>query len=406
MHASILLQRWLAGACPFIHRRRLDALLLAVDALVHGRRLTLSELGRHLPGAGSARHGIKRLDRLLGNGHLHRERVRVYRAIAAHVLADQIRPVVLVDWSDLAPVAGRQTHLVLKAALAVQGRAITLYEEVHTRSAYNGAGVHRRFLERLATVLPVHCRPIVVSDAGFKGPWFEAVERHGWDWLGRVRGLVHHSTDAGASWAPASALHPTATAKARAIERVALGKRRGTAATLVLVSKYVRGRGRPHRGNGSAAKAGRRRHKEPWLLATSLPASVYRPERIVALYARRMQIELTFRDDKGPRFGWALDYSGTRSVERRQVLLLIAALATLAAWLAGLAAEREGRARAVHGGGSGGRRTHSTVFTGRQVLVREPPWLTGEKPEAVWGWLPLVLMLTAEFLFDSVCGET
>ena len=70
-----------------------------------------------------------------------------------------------------------------------------------------------------------------------------------------------------------------------------------------------------------------------------------------------------------------------RYEERRQALLLIAALVTLAAWLAGLAAEREGRARAVHGGGSGSRRTHSTVFTGRQALVREPPWLTGEKLE-------------------------
>lgn len=404
MHAYSVLHRWLGDACPGIHRRRLHALLLAVEALVHGQRLTLSELGRHLPGC--ARHAIKRIDRLLGNRHLHTERVGIYRALAAHLLGEQERPIVLIDWSDLAPIGGRRTHLVLKAALSVRGRAITLYEEVHTVRAYNRASVHRRFLTRFASVLPEHCRPILVTDAGFRGPWFQAVEAQRWDWLGRVRGVVHHSTDAGHSWQLASTLHPQATARARTIGRAWLGKRQCVRATLVLVRKYVRTRGRPHRGNGSAAKAGRKRHKEPWVLATSLDPARYRPERLVALYARRMQIELTFRDDKGCRFGWQLDYSGSRTIERRQVLLLIAALATLVAGLAGMAAERDAHARALHGGPSRRRRTHSTVFTGRRALQRAPPWLTLEMLESILAVWPLVLMLTTDLLFDSVCGET
>ena len=204
MHAIIVLHRWLADACPFIHRRRLDALLLAVEALVQGQRLTLSDLGRHLPGTGSARHAIKRIDRLLGNRHLHAERCAIYRALAARLLAE-----------------------------------------------YNRPGVHRRFLQRLALVLPAHCRPIIVSDAGFRGPWFEAVEGRGWDWLGRVRGVVQYSTDAGGNWQLVSTLHASTAPKAQAIERVWLGKRRRTRTTLVLIRKYVRGPGRPHRGNGS-----------------------------------------------------------------------------------------------------------------------------------------------------------
>lgn len=406
MHTAIVLQCWLAEACPFIHARRLQTLLLAVEALVQGQRLTLSDLGRHLPGAGSARHGIKRIDRLLGNRHLHAERCAIYRALAARLLAEQSRPIVLVDWSDLAPIGGRQKHVMLKAALSVQGRAITLHEEVHTLAAQNRASVHRRFLERLASILPAHCRPVIVSDAGFRGPWFEAVEAQGWDWLGRVRGVVHYRTEGAKHWQAVSTLHASATPVARSIGAVRLGKRRRTRATLVLVRKYVRGRGRPRRGRSSAAKEGRKRHKEPWLLASSLSTRVYRPERLVALYSRRMQIELTFRDDKGCRFGWQLDYSGSRTVERRQVLLLIAALATLVAWLAGLAAERDSRAQAVHGGSSRARRTHSTVFTGRQALRRAPPWLTDEALESILALLPLALMFTADFLIDSSCGET
>lgn len=407
MHSAIVLQHWLAAACPFIHRARLRALLSAVEALLHGQRLTLSDLGRHLPGVESARHAIKRVDRLLGNDHLHGERCAIYRALATRLLAEQGRPIILVDWSNLAPIGGRQKHVTLKAALSVRGRAITLYEEVHTLAVQNRASVHRRFLERLAGVIPPHCRPVIISDAGFRGPWFEAVAARGWDWLGRVRGVVHYRLDDGECWQAVSTLHASATPVARSIGRVRLGRRGGgTRATLVLVRKYVRGRGRPRRGRSRAAQAGRRRHKEPWLLATSLSTRVHHPERLVALYARRMQIELTFRDDRGRRFGWQLDHSGSRTIERRQVLLLIAALATLMSWLAGLVAEREQRARAVHGGFCRARRTHSTVFTGRHALRRAPPWLTGEALVSILAVLPLALMLTADFLTDSVCGET
>ena len=76
------------------------------------------------------------------------------------------------------------------------------------------------------------------------------------------------------------------------------------------------------------------------------------------------------------------------------------------AWLAGLAAERAQRAQAVHGGSSRTQRTHSTVFTGRHALKRAPPWLSEESLESVLTLLPLSLMLTADFLTDSISGET
>ena len=43
------------------------------------------------------------------------------------------------------------------------------------------------FLAHLRAVLPVGCAPILITDAGFRGPWFREVERYGWDWIGRVR---------------------------------------------------------------------------------------------------------------------------------------------------------------------------------------------------------------------------
>ncbi|WP_252360521.1 hypothetical protein, partial [Escherichia coli] len=37
--------------------------------------LTLTELGRNLPTKARTKHNIKRIDRLLGNRHLHKERL-------------------------------------------------------------------------------------------------------------------------------------------------------------------------------------------------------------------------------------------------------------------------------------------------------------------------------------------
>ena len=83
-----------------------------------------------------------------------------------------------------------------------------------------------------------------------------------------------------------------------------------------------------------------RREREPWLLATSLPATSKLAKRVVALYSARMQIEESFRDVKSVRFGIGFELNLTRSKKRLQVLLLIAMFATFILWLLGMAARR------------------------------------------------------------------
>ena len=86
-----------------------------------------------------------------------------YRGLVRWLIGSLERPVIIVDWSDCEP--GRQ-WLMLKAALAVRGRAVTLYEEVHPLSRYNSPRTHRGFLRRFKELVPDGCRPIVVTDAG------------------------------------------------------------------------------------------------------------------------------------------------------------------------------------------------------------------------------------------------
>ncbi len=74
-----------------------------------------------------------------------------------------------------------------------------------------------------------------------------------------------------------------------------------------------------------------------WLLAASLSLAELCVTDIVCLYAKRMQIEQSFRDLKSHRYGCAFEDTLTRDPRRLEMLLLIHALASLLAWLEGLA---------------------------------------------------------------------
>lgn len=76
---------------------------------------------------------------------------------------------------------------MLRAALPVGGRALTLYDEVHPLQNVGNRCVQQAFLRTLQRFLPAGVTPILVTDAGFRSPWFRAVEQLGWTFVGRVR---------------------------------------------------------------------------------------------------------------------------------------------------------------------------------------------------------------------------
>ena len=53
---------------------------------------------------------------------------------------------------------------------------------------YTCPHVHRAFLYRLKQVLPVDFKPVIITDAGFKVPWFKQIRKLGWHYIARVRG--------------------------------------------------------------------------------------------------------------------------------------------------------------------------------------------------------------------------
>ena len=261
MHAMRLLEKWLERNAVIGHQGTVAALVRGVGALLSGGRLALSHLGRHRAGCAFVKHHIKAVDRLLGNRHLHQEREGVYRALARTVLGGVARPVILVDWAD-SGLAHKQ--FVLKAAVPVKGRAISVYEEVHPMRCYNNARTHRRFLHQLQSSLPEGCRPIIVTDAGFRGPWFRDVEALGWDWVGRIRNRIKYLRPETGRWCYIHSLYPQATARVRHIGRRCLSRQHRYWGRLYLVRAWRSRPGRPCKRRTRRAKY-RQMYRTPWL---------------------------------------------------------------------------------------------------------------------------------------------
>ncbi|WP_350940400.1 IS4 family transposase [Vibrio metschnikovii] len=357
--------------CPELHLKRLNSLMLACRALLDSKKLTLTELGRNLPNQARTKHNIKRMDRLLGNRHLHKERLAVYRWHASFVCSGNPMPVVLVDWSD---IREHKRLMALRASIALHGRSITLYEKAFPLSEQCSKSAHDQFLADLASILPPNVTPLIVSDAGFKVPWFKSVEKHGWFWLGRIRGKVQFAELGSENWDPVSKLHTQASSRPKTLGYKKLTKSNPIHCHMALYKSLPKGRKnqRSTRTNchHPSPKIYSAATKEPWVLATNLPPSTRTPKQLVNLYAKRMQIEETFRDLKSPVYGLGLRQSRTNSPERFDIILLIALMLQLMFWLAGLHAQKQGWDRHFQANTVRTRNVLSTVRLGMEVLRR------------------------------------
>ena len=139
MRATSILQAQLREGVKILHAKQWSALWRAVTGLAQGGQLWLTALRRSLPGATADKHRIKAADRLLGNA-------------------------------------------------AIQGALPQLYAVLAAFKRKCSPKAEHEFLTDLVGLVPRHCCPILVSDAGFHMEWLDAVRGLGWDFVGRLRG--------------------------------------------------------------------------------------------------------------------------------------------------------------------------------------------------------------------------
>ena len=374
-----ILHDLLKNQCPNLHQKRLSSLMVAVQSLLDGQQLSLTELGRKISGPVSAKHNIKRIDRLLGNQALYSERLDIYRWHANLLCGANPMPIVLIDWSD---VREQMRHQTLRASISFEGRSVILYERVFPFSQYNSPVSHNPFLRELATILPKRCCPLIITDAGYRNTWFREVEKLGWFWLGRIRGELGFRESGQSKWRSNKTFYPSANEKARYLGFGDLGRKSPIEAYLHLFKARSKGR-----KDQRSSKAGRHHNaqqnyrdssKEPWLLATNLPAESMTSKQLVNLYAKRMQIEESFRDIKSPQYGLGLRHSNTRCTKRFDILLLIAMLAEWVLRLIGFIATKHNWARQFQANTIRNRPVLSLIRLGREVRKRSQHYQINE----------------------------
>lgn len=361
MRASRVLQKCLPESLGQMHALRGRVLLRSVEALVAGRRLTLTDVARAWPGSERIKAPLKAFDRLLSNRRLHAEHEGIY--------ADMAR------WR-------------LRAAVPVGGRTVPVLDMVFPGKQQGAPVAEKHFLKCLAALMPEHARPILITDAGFRSPWFREVSALGWDWLGRLRGTTRvKPIEVGGQndqWVSCRALHVLACERPRTLPPMQINRSHPVACVLAVYRKPAKGRKHITRhGAVARSKLSRQcaaREREPWLVVASPGLAHMSARQLIALYGRRMQIEASFRDLKSHRHGHGFEDSLTHKQHRLSTLLLVNAMASFAQWLAGLGCEATGIDQWLYPA-KRRRKLYSTLRVGREALVRSWPMAP------LWNWM-------------------
>ncbi|AKH64052.1 transposase [Photorhabdus thracensis] len=355
---------------PF-HKYRQNALIDATMALINGASLTLTSIGRFLPGQAQVKNKIKRVDRLLGNTAPHNDIPAIFNNITAMITRQLPLCVIAVDWSGYPS----QEYHVLRASLLCDGRAMPLLSWVVSSEKQNNTLIQNQFLDSLAKAVSSDARVIIVTDAGFKSPWFRHITSLGWDFIGRIRNNVQfHLADSPEIWLKISDCPGTITPKYMGAGTLVKEKKNRINGHFYTYKKLPKGRkSKRSKGRPMYTKTDneyRQSAKEAWLIFSSIDD--LKPREIIKLYSRRMQIEQNFRDEKSERFGFGLRASHSRSAGRMRVLSLLATLSTIVLWLIGYHVENKGLHLRYQANSIKSRRVISYLTLAENVLRHSP----------------------------------
>jgi len=369
MFTEKLLYTALEASCPFIHQTRLNAVMDVAQALQNSQNLSLSEMGRNLPGQSDIKHKIKKVDRLEGNEHLHNELNQLYQGLSAYVFQyisqDKQLPVVI----DLCFMKDDRAIQMLSAETVSKGRSIPLYREVFDEGEFKGRA--KSFLENLLRCIPKEREVIVIMDAGFYDDWYREVESLGWYWICRVRTGKSFKFPEEHDWISIKDFIPKVKARTTNYDDVLLTKKHKHPCRIVTTRKtnkkrkVLRSRGKTTHKIASGSY--RAASKEPWILATNLPSS-YKSVEITKLYSKRMQIEESFRDVKSHQFGLSGRYIRTTCTHRWGVKMLLAAIVQITYWVIGVIGHSQDMQRIFQANTVRDRKVFSYFTLGRLII--------------------------------------
>ena len=367
MHHLAIVQKTLS---PVIHTKRLNCLSEVVNSAFLAESLTVTQLGRALSNSLTEKNGIKKADRLLSNTKLHDEYPMICNRLCSSLIADHSSPWVLIDWTKMP----HKNFQVIRASLVAKGRAITLYEEIHDEKKLGSPKVHKKFLQELKKILPLSCNPIIVTDAGFGVSWFKAVLKQNWNYVGRVRGNSYYSKCSD-MWLKCSDLRDIATKTPKYIGKIDLTKKHSFHTNLYTMKAPPKGRhsfnkaGKIRKDSNSKGKS--RAAIEPLAIVTSLTHNSTMANKVIKIYQTRMQIEEAIRDLKSTKYGFGFEHMLSYKPKRILMLLLIAMISALIAYITGLIAESRNLQYQFQANTIKNTRVLSLFYLGRRIIKKQ-----------------------------------
>ena len=304
-----------------LHSKRVLSLALATLGVIHAASLSVYAIGQALAEARGTqgKHGVKQVDRLLSNTGL--SLWELFALWVPFVLGQRTQALVNMDWTDFE--ADDHTTLVVSLVTG-HGRSTPLVWLTVQKSLLKGMRneVEDAVLVRLRECIPSAVKVTVLADRGFADQKLYALLKQlGFDYVVRFRQCIAVTSAEGerrkaADWVPEAG-------RARKLLKARVTADMAQVGAVVCVKK--------------------KGMKEPWCLATSheeLSAA-----QVIRLYSRRFTIEEGFRDVKDMRFGMGLSSFRIAEPERRDRMLLLAAMACALLTLLGAAGESLGMER-------------------------------------------------------------
>ena len=330
-----------------MHAKRVLSLASAVDGTMAAASLSVCAIGRALADEYDLdpKHATKQVDRLLSNSKLTVWDLQP--KWARYVIAERKKIVVALDWTEF----DKDDHSTLSLNLiSSHGRTTALVWKTVKKSKLKGQRnqLEDEVIQHLHSALPEDVEITLLADRGFGDRMrYALLDLLGWYYVIRFKAGIFVTDTKGERRTAKQWLHKSGRARLLKDARVT-GYAYDVGGVVVVHDKKM---------------------KEAWCLALRLPKPT--ASLAVKLYGMRFKIEESFRDIKDLRFGMGLSASRTKSPERRDRLLLIAAIAHLLLTLLGAACEEVGFDRRLKVNTSK-KRTHSLFTQGRYWYGRIP----------------------------------
>ena len=370
MRSDKTLRNFLHQFLPRALRRNLKNLFHVVATVLDYGRLTLTGIARKMRTGKTLKSNFKLVDRLINNPVLHNSLIHISKAIAEQLL--QGTPTLIVDWTPCG-----QGHHAIVLSLPHRGRTIPIYFQVHPERLLGNTAVERSFLDLVQNqILPPGLQPLLITDAGFRNPWFRQALERGWHVLGRslsrVKARLCHAE--GEVWWDMTLLHNWATSTPTDHGWWWASKSSPTRLRLVSVKREAVRKPSQKREKRKAPRTAterqhRRRGLQPWMLWTSLKEA--NAADVVRLYSQRMWIEEQFRDDKSASTGVGLGSSESGCPSRLTGLRMLGQLVTLFSHTVGVVGEERGWSKRYQSNTVSDRRELSLPYLGRQLWFHE-----------------------------------